>query len=61
MEPSSLPFCLRRGLFAATGGIFFCHQFFFYASGGELSFSSERKLPKNAGRNQWFLHFLPGV
>ena len=27
MEPSSLPFCLRRGLFAATGGIFFAISF----------------------------------
>ena len=27
MEPSSLPFCLRRGLFVATGGIFFAISF----------------------------------
>lgn len=27
MEPSSLPFFLRRGLFVATGGIFFAISF----------------------------------
>ena len=27
MFPSSLPFCLRRGLFVATGGIFFAISF----------------------------------
>ena len=29
METSSLPFCLQRGLFAATGGIFFAISFSF--------------------------------
>ena len=33
-------------------------SFSFFASGGVLSFNSERKLPKNASRNPWFLHFL---
>ena len=36
-------------------------SFSFFASGGVLSFNSERKYPKNASRNQWFLHFLPDV
>lgn len=27
METSSLPFCLRRGLFIAAGGIFFAISF----------------------------------
>lgn len=34
METSSLPFCLRRGLFVAYRRHIFCYQFFFYASGG---------------------------
>ena len=32
--------------------------FLFHASGGPISFSSERKGGKNAAKNQWFLEFL---
>jgi len=29
----------------------------FYASGGHISFNSERNMEKNAAKNQWFLDF----
>jgi len=29
-----------------------------YASGGHISFNSERNMEKNAAKNQWFLEFL---
>ena len=32
--------------------------FLFHASGGPISFSSERNGGKNAAKNQWFLEFL---
>ena len=44
MEPSSLPFCLRRGLFIATGGI--------------LLVNSDKKYAKSAARDQWSLDSL---
>ena len=31
----------------------------FYASGGPISFNSERNGGKNAAKNPWFLDFLP--
>ena len=63
METSSLPFCLRRGLFVATGGIFFAISFLCLR---RVTFFQQRKKVtkerrQNAGRNPWFLHFLPGV
>ena len=36
METSSLPFCLQRGLFAATGGIFFAISFSFMPPAGNF-------------------------
>ena len=33
--------------------------FLFHASGGPISFSSERNGGKNAAKNRWFLDFLP--
>ena len=64
METSSLPFCLRRGLFIATGGIFLPSVFLLCLR--RVAFFQQRKKVtkerrQNAGRNPWFLHFLPGV
>ena len=36
METSSLPFCLRRGLFVAAGGIFFAISFSFMPPAGNF-------------------------
>jgi len=43
METSSLPFCLRRGLFVATGGIFFAISFSFMPPAGGIFSSAEEK------------------
>ena len=53
-------FSWLRGWFLFLSPTAHCsHQrYLFYASGGFLSFNSERKSPKNASRNPWFLHFL---
>lgn len=51
METSSLPFCLRRGLFVATGGIFFAISFSFMPSAGNfLSAAKESYLPEAKSR-----------
>ena len=42
METSSLPFCLRRGLFAATGGIFFAISFSFMPPAAHFSQQLEK-------------------
>ena len=42
METSSLPFCLQRGLFIATGGVFFAISFSFMPPAGNfLSIAKE--------------------
>lgn len=51
METSSLPFCLRRGLFAATGGIFFAISFSFMPpAGNSPSAAKESYLPEAKSR-----------
>ena len=44
-----------------SGATHFCQQrqnYFFFASGGPISFNSERNGGKNAAKNPWFLDFL---
>ena len=51
METSSLPFCLQRGLFAASGGIFFAISFSFMPPAGNfLSAAEESHLPEAKSR-----------
>jgi hypothetical protein len=45
-----------------SGATHFCQQrqnYFLFAAGGPISFSSERNGGKNAAQNPWFLDFLP--
>ena len=45
-----------------SGATHFCQQrqnYFLFAAGGPISFSSERNGGKNAAKNPWFLDFLP--
>ena len=54
--------CLRRPHFfqqPAGGGFALRRDPLFLASGGPISFSSERNGGKNAAKNPWFLDFLP--
>ena len=49
-------FCLRR----IPLGVGLCPaRVVLFASGGPISFSSERNGGKNAAKNPWFLDFLP--
>ncbi len=51
METSSLPFCLQRGLSAATGGIFFAISFSFMPPAGNFpSAAKESHLPEAKSR-----------
>ena len=47
---------LRRGGVLPRPPPIFCFRI--YASGGHISFNSERNMEKNAAKNQWFLDFL---
>ena len=51
-------------LFRASCAGRFCprrQNYFFFASGGPISFSSKRNGEKNAAKNPWFLDFLPPI
>lgn len=48
METSSLPFCLRRGLFVATGGIFFAISFSFMPPAGNFPSAAKESYPLEA-------------
>lgn len=48
MKTSSLPFCLRRGLFVATGGIFFAISFSFMPPAGNFPSAAKESYPPEA-------------
>ena len=48
METSSLPFCLQRGLSAATGGIFFAISFSFMPPVGNFLSLLKESYPPEA-------------
>ena len=56
MSPTGrVPRSRARVTFGCSGPLIFL----FYASGGHISFNSERNMEKNAAKNRWFLDFLP--
>lgn len=48
METSSLPFCLQRGLFIATGGVFFAISFSFMPPAGNSPSAAKESYPPEA-------------
>ena len=59
METSSLPFCLRRGLFAATGGIFFAISFSFMPPAGNFLSAAKESYQRTPTETHGFCTSFP--
>ena len=59
METSSLPFCLRRGLFVATGGIFFAISFSFMPPAGNFLSAAKESYQRTPAETHGFCTSFP--
>ncbi|MFQ9132028.1 MAG: hypothetical protein ACLR4R_08245 [Oscillospiraceae bacterium] len=59
METSSLPFCLQRGLFIATGGIFFAISFSFMPPAGNFPSAAKESYQRTLAETHGFCTSFP--